>query len=128
MFETQLLGQLKDWHNEYCEISGKALPVPEAYFKFLARRLSALGFAVDDPDVVRIHDGESIRKVRITGKHGAQLLYSRVDGVGTGLILISNVLDEDRGKLTLLLEKMLRDGTIRDGVGAGEAQSPPPAS
>lgn len=113
MQAAELSAQLRAWSHEFAGITGDPVTVPERLWPFLAQRLSEIGVAADDPDVISARFMDGYRKVRITGKNGARLAYEPTDGSkGFGLLDVAAVHPNDRGRLTDILERMVQSGRI----------------
>lgn len=113
MQTAELSAQMRSWAVEFSGIATEPVQVPERFWPFLAQRLSELGVAAEDQDVITVRIGANWRKVRITGKRGVHLRYEFADGsVGGGLVDIRTVHPESRARLTDIIERMLKDGRI----------------
>lgn len=99
---------LKTWANEFSSISGENFVCPGKLWEFLARRLVEAGFAEEDPDVVEIRTMSGPRRIRVTGTApGSMLTYLSADGsLGQGMCKVDDVREQDRGRLTTILESI----------------------
>ncbi len=116
MTVSELSALMRSWFNEYKTIVGGIdAEVPDGAWMFLANRLSETSPAQADPDVVTVRTGSGNRRVRITGTSGPRLSYEFADGSrGFGVIDKKYVL-EGPGKVTEILERLLKEGKVREG-------------
>lgn len=116
--QSELTAKLKAWVHEYAVLTqdSKVLQLPDVIYQFLSNRLVDFGYANDDPDVLHVDTHFGVRKLRVTGL-GPQghLLGKYADGGhGEYLFLPQQVRPDDRGKLSDLLERFMREGKIKD--------------
>lgn len=116
MQTSELTARLRQWTNEFQSVSGEAFTVPDRYYQFIAARVAELGVTEPDPDIVRMRTFSSgWRNVRVTGVRGGMLHCEFADGgIGFNLCPVKDIHDDDRGKLTGILERMRMDGKIRE--------------
>lgn len=109
---SELAAKLGSWADECFNGSEEQVVIPQRLWKFLANRLTEMGIAREDPDVVTVTLSGQQRKVKVTGfLHGGLIQCEFTDGSqGIMLIQVHQVSPADRNKLTETLERLNSSG------------------
>lgn len=107
----ELSARIKSWGNEFTQISGVNVALPDRFCQFLASRIAECQDITQSDDILTLRKMGRKTLVRVVGVAHGKVRYEHADGsVGFGL---ANPTDfDDRSKLTEALERLKNDGMI----------------